>query len=122
MKTALVVDDNRPLADSLCQMLSLLEIEAESAYGSNHALWALKTTVPDYVFLDINMPGLSGFEVLRFMHREPRLTDVQVIVITSDDQEETVQRSLALGAQTVLIKPVTLEDLKKVIQPKKGKK
>ena len=122
MKTALVIDDNRPFADGLCQMLTLLDIQAEPAYGSNHALWSLKTTAPDYVFLDINMPGLSGFEVLRFMHREPKLTDVQVIVITSDDQEETSNRALELGAHTVLIKPITLEDLRKVIQPKKGRK
>jgi CheY-like chemotaxis protein len=57
---ALVIDDVRLTADSLCQMLQLLE---SSSPGLRRAgLLALNEAVPDVVFLDLNMPGLSGFK------------------------------------------------------------
>ena len=115
MKNALVIDDNRQLADGLCQMLDLFDIHAEAAYGSKTALLSLSSTTPDIIFLDINMPGLSGFEVLRFLQREPRLVGVPVIVVTSDDQQETRDRALAQGAFRVVIKPVTIDILESLI-------
>jgi CheY-like chemotaxis protein len=67
--------------------------------------------VPDFICLDINMPGVDGTEVLAYIRREPRLMKVPVIVITSDDQPETRQHVMRGGAQAVVIKPVTLEIL-----------
>lgn len=115
LSTALVVDDHRPTAESICRMLELLGLRAEPAYGSQAALLALKEETPDLVFLDIHLPGISGFEVLRYIQREPHLQRTKVIVITSDDQEETIHRSKSEGASEVMIKPVTLEDLEKII-------
>jgi CheY-like chemotaxis protein len=53
-------------------MLQLLEIQARPAYGVRAGLLALNEAVPDVVFLDLNMPGLSGFEVLAYLRRDPR--------------------------------------------------
>ena len=61
------------------------------------------------------MPGLSGFEVLSFIQREPLIENIVVIVITSDDQEETTKRALNAGAESVIIKPVTLQALEEVL-------
>lgn len=113
--TALVVDDHRQTAESICRMLELLGLHAEPVYGSQAALLALKKETPDLVFLDIHLPGISGFEVLRYIQREPHLQGTRVIVITSDDQEETIYRSKSEGALEVVIKPVTLEDLENII-------
>ncbi len=115
MKKALVIEDNRQTADSLCEMLGLLSVKAEAVYGSKPALQILKTRKPDMIFLDINLPGLSGFEILGFLQREPRLASVPVIVVTSDDQIETSERSLRLGALKVMIKPVAYEDLEAIV-------
>ena len=111
MTEALIIDDNRHTADALKQMLDVLEIPARTAYGSTTAMAALKSFTPDLILLDVNMPGADGTEVLAFLQREPRLKQVPVIVITSDDQPETRQRVMQGGAKAMLIKPATLDVL-----------
>ncbi len=111
MIQVLVIDDVRQTADSLCQMLSLLDIAARPAYGAKAALLALNEMVPDVVFLDVNMPGLGGFDVLTYLRREPRLYRVPVVVVTSDDQPETAAKMLEAGAAQVLIKPASFETI-----------
>ena len=111
MTEALIIDDNRHTADALKQMLDVLEIPARTAYGSTPAMAALKSFTPDLILLDVNMPGADGTEVLAFIQREPRLKQVPVIVITSDDQPETRQRVMQGGAKAMLIKPATLDVL-----------
>ncbi len=116
MKTALVIDDNKPLADSLCQFLELLDVQATPAYSPRGMYLLLKEQTPDIVFLDINMPGLSGFEVLGFLKREWRLKDIPVVFVTSDDTKETAERAYQDGALTLMVKPVTLEELEEVLR------
>jgi chemosensory pili system protein ChpA (sensor histidine kinase/response regulator) len=111
MSTALVIDDNRQTADALHQMLDVLGVEARVAYGSSPAIELLQTTTPNLILLDINMPGVDGLEILSFLQREPRLSPVPVVVITSDDQLETKKRVMEGGATAVLIKPATLDAL-----------
>jgi CheY-like chemotaxis protein len=107
----LIIDDNRQTADALQQMLQILDLPARVAYGSSAAMSALRSMIPRFVCLDINMPGVAGSEVLAYIRREPRLMKAPVIVITSDDQPETRQRALKGGAQAILIKPATIDAL-----------
>lgn len=109
MSEGLIIDDNRQTADALQQMLTLLELPAQVAYGSAAAMSVLGSVVPRFVCLDINMPGVDGTEVLKYIRREPRLRKVPVIVITADDQPETRQHVLKGGAQAMLIKPATID-------------
>lgn len=112
----LIIDDNRNTADALQQMLEVLDLPARVAYGSSAAMSILNSFVPYFICLDINMPGVDGTEVLAFLRREPRLMNVPVIVITSDDQPETRQRVMKGGAQAMLIKPATLDMLEGVMK------
>jgi CheY-like chemotaxis protein len=116
MVTALVIDDNTETADSLCQLLSLLEINALPAYGPRVALEFLLREVPDLVLLDLNMPGVNGLEVLGYLRREPRLMDVPVIVVTAEDERQVLQRALRKGATAVIIKPASIEELEAVLR------
>jgi len=116
MTTALVIDDNRQTADSICMMLNLLGIDARSAYGSRTGILKLKEKVPDVVFLDLNMPGVDGFEVLAYIRRLPHMENVPVVVITSDDQPETADKVLKLGAKAFVLKPAGIEDLEMAIR------
>jgi CheY-like chemotaxis protein len=116
MSEGLIIDDNRATADALKQMLAVLDIPSRVAYGSGPAMVLMRKVVPRFVFLDINMPGVDGTEVLAYLRREPRLMKVPVIVITSDDQPETRQRMLAGGAQALLIKPATIDSLETALK------
>ena len=103
---ALVIDDNKQTTEALVQMLRIWDISAHAAYGPSSAMKIFGEVTPNIVFLDINMPGVDGFEVLAYLRREPRLVGVPVIIVTSDDQPETSQRALAGGASSVVLKPV----------------
>lgn len=112
MSEGLIIDDNRQTADALQQMLGLLDLSAARvAYGSSPAMSLLASFIPQFICLDINMPGVDGTEVLAFIRREPRLMKVPVIIITSDDQPETRQQVMKSGAQAMIIKPVTIDIL-----------
>jgi CheY-like chemotaxis protein len=111
MTQALVIDDNLDAADTLCQMLRFLGIEAKAAYGPRAAMLALKDYSPDIVYLDISMPGVDGFEVMSYLKRYPKMQDVPFVFVTSDDQPETATKVSKTGALLIIIKPITLEGL-----------
>jgi CheY-like chemotaxis protein len=115
MKKALVIDDTHAIADSICQMLSIMDIQATAVYSPLAALLKVKEYVPDLVFVDIHMPGIDGVEVISYLRREPAFLDVPMVVVTSDDQKETREQALKAGALEVIIKPVTFEALESVI-------
>jgi len=59
---------------------------------------------PRVVFLDLKMPRIDGFEVLRRIRDHPRTSDVPVVVVSSSDRREDIERSYALGANSFLVK------------------
>ncbi len=116
MNKALIVDDNRQMADSLAQMLEFYNISSEITYGARAAIALLYDLTPSIVFLDLNMPGVTGFDVLGFLKRDPKLAKVPVIVVTSDDQPESAQRAKDAGADAYIIKPVNLDVLEESLK------
>lgn len=115
MPQALVIDDSRHTADTLCQMLDLLGVQAQAAYGPRDALLEIRKEPVDIIFLDINMPGVDGFEVLSFIQREPDLKKIPVVIVTSDDQPETEIKARETGALRLMLKPVSIESLEQVL-------
>ena len=113
---ALVIDDNRQMADGLAKMLTLLDLEVTTAYGSREGMITLQKNTPEVIFLDINMPGVSGFEVMSFIRREPRLIDVPVIVVSSENQPETLAKAKDAGVTDFVLKPATIESLEAALQ------
>lgn len=116
MITALVVDDNRQFADSLCQLLKFLDVKAEAVYGALTALQRVKVMVPSAVFLDINMPGLNGLEVFSYFKREPYLANTAVFIVSSEAEREVIEAALKLGARAYLMKPVSIDDLEQALR------
>ena len=116
MPTALVIDDNRDTADSVGRMLEVLGLDTQVTYGARSAIFSLKRDTPDIIFLDINLPGVDGFEIMAYLRREPDFRYVPVVVITSDDQPETAKKARRTGALLVMVKPVTIESLEQVLQ------
>jgi two-component system CheB/CheR fusion protein len=116
MTNALIIDDNRISADTVCEMLDLLGVSAKAAYGPRDAMLALKDYRPDIVFLDVNMPGVDGFEVMSYLRRQPGMEGVPVVFVTSDDQPETAGRVRRTGALLIIIKPATIESLEMALK------
>ena len=72
--------------------------------------------VPDLVVLDLNLPRMSGREVLAEMKRHERLRGIPVVVLTSSDAERDVVMSYKLGASCYVTKPVGLEAFQAIVQ------
>lgn len=120
MAEALVIDDNRSTADALKQMLAVLGLQARVAYGSGAAMTILANGfIPHFVFLDINMPGVDGTEILAYLRREPKLIPIPVFIVTSDDQPETRQKVMKLGATAMIIKPATIDIMETILKKAK---
>src|SRR5215471_7913219 len=66
---------------------------------------------PDLVLLDLYMPGISGFEVLRWIRRCPRLETLKVVVLTGSKQFSDVNEAYRLGATSFLVKPADFQHL-----------
>jgi CheY-like chemotaxis protein len=112
MDEGLIIDDNRQTADALHQMIGVLGLQTRVVYSSSAAMALLGTGfTPQFICLDINMPGVDGTAILAYLRREPRLIPVPVFVITSDDQPETRARVKKLGATMLIIKPATIDVL-----------
>jgi len=117
MTEGLIIDDNRQTANALSQMLGVLGLKTRLAYGSTPAMDVLGAGYkPQFICLDINMPGVDGTEVLAYLKREPSLRKVPVVVITSDDQPETRARVMKLGATSIIIKPATIDSLEEAMR------
>ncbi len=103
-QTVLVIDDAIANRTVLEEMLSD-QWTVVSACGGAEALELLGHVEPDVVLLDIVMPDVNGFEVLRRMKANPNMADVPVIFITGLDRPEEEAFSLELGAADYITKP-----------------
>ena len=115
MTVALVIDDNKQTTEALIQMLKIWDINARPALGPSAAMAILRELTPNIIFLDINMPGVDGFEVLAYLKREPRLAGIPVVIVTSDDQPETSKKAMNGGASAVVLKPIMADILENAL-------
>ncbi|MBN1322504.1 MAG: response regulator [Methanotrichaceae archaeon] len=72
--------------------------------------------LPDLLLLDINLPVMGGIELLRRLKKDERLDEIFVVMLTSSNMDEDIQRSYDLGANTYLVKPISSDALLLVVQ------
>ena len=104
-RRVLVVDDEPFVLELVTTRLTLAGYRTFSARDGREALTRMMDVRPEAMILDINMPGLDGFSVLRHM-RTSGLTDrIATMVLTARNQPEDVQTAISLGARDYLSKP-----------------
>ena len=111
----LVADDDRVHVHMLSAMLRKRGVEVIAAYDALQAWMAVVRTLPDAVILDIQMPGGSGYEVLRKLRSSAKTGAVPVVVLSGSIDARQVRTVLDLGADEVLLKPVDLAQLYRVL-------
>ncbi|HDM76785.1 MAG TPA: response regulator [Deltaproteobacteria bacterium] len=105
----LIVDDEQDFANTLAERLTLRNFDTEVKRDGKGALVAVEQNPPDVVVLDIKMPGIGGFEVLKRIKSEhPRLP---VILLTGHGCTNNGIKGMELGAFDYLIKPVEIKEL-----------
>lgn len=76
--------------------------------------------LPAVILLDLKLTGMSGFDVLRWIRRQPGLRAVRIVVLTSSSEIRDVNLAYQLGANSFLVKPVDFEDFVRVTQALQG--
>jgi CheY-like chemotaxis protein len=118
-RRVLVVDDNVDSANSIAMLLRERGHEVEVAHDGLKALELARRVRPEFVFLDLGLPGLDGFEVARALRREPGLQGARIIAVTGYAQESDRRRALEAGIDQHLVKPADPAFLESLLGPRR---
>jgi len=111
----LVIDDDPDICSLMTSMLSSLECEVVIAESGEEALEIVKDPQQaqqiDLIFLDLMMPGLSGFAVIELLKRGEHTRNIPVIMLTAMDTGDDMITGYKHGADYYITKPFTLDQL-----------
>jgi two-component system cell cycle response regulator len=107
----LVADDSRVVRVMLRRQLEARGLRVEEAEDGHQAVRLCRMLRPDIVLLDVEMPGLDGYTVLRILREDAELSDIPVVFLTAHAETEDVVRGLQLGAHDYLRKPFEPSEL-----------
>ena len=117
MKSIWYVDDDGEMIRAVKLMLQLLGYETRSFSDARVAAKKLLNGErPDVLMLDINMPGVSGIDLLEFVRRRTEWKDLPIIMLSSEAADIQVDTAMDLGADAYVFKPVTLEELEEALE------
>ena len=111
---ALIVDDNTDSADTLAMMLQCLGHTTQCVYNSHEVVEAVDTFTPDVVFLDIGMPGLTGYDVARLLRARPSGEKLTLVALTGWGQSEDRRRTAEAGFDHHLVKPAEPQMIQRI--------
>ncbi len=103
-KKILLIEDDEFLAELYATKLSMDNFEVFLALDGEKGQRMIKEKKPDLILLDIVLPKMDGFEILRFLKSDKKLKDIPVILLTNLSQKNEVKKGLELGASDYLIK------------------
>jgi CheY-like chemotaxis protein len=110
----LLIDDEREFVQTLSERLIMRDMGSAVAYDGESALQLIRDDDPEVIIVDLKMPGIDGFDVLRKV-KETR-PEIEVIIVTGHGDEEDRQLCMDLGAFAYLQKPLDINVLSETIQ------
>jgi signal transduction histidine kinase len=111
---ALVVDDNVDAADSLAALLRLMGRDARAAYDGESALATIGDFRPELAILDLDMPGMNGYELAARLRERYAAGDLRLVALSGHGQTQGAAR--AAGFDLHLVKPAGADDLRKALE------
>lgn len=116
MKEIWIIDDDEEMGRAIGLMLQLLDCETTLFFSARSAVQALLTgKKPQLMIVDINMPEVSGLDLIEFLRRRPEWKDLPIVMLSSEAADTMIDKALQLGADTYVVKPVTLEEIEKAM-------
>ena len=116
MRDIWVVDDDEEMSRAVGLMLQLLDCNVTAF---NNVRFAAQTFAagkkPDLIILDINMPEVSGLDMVEFLRRRPDSKNLPIVMLSSEATDIVVEKALELGADSYVMKPMTVEELEKAM-------
>jgi CheY-like chemotaxis protein len=114
MKKVLFIEDEAAIHKTLSDTLNREEYKTISALDGEIGLRLAKEEKPDLILLDLVMPKIDGFGVLKALKADEETKEIPVIVLTNLEQMEDIQKAIDMGATTYLVK--ANHNLKEVVE------
>jgi CheY-like chemotaxis protein len=116
MRYIWTVDDDEEMSRAIGLMLQMLECDV-TAFNNVRAAAQMFASgrKPDLLILDINMPEVTGLDMVEFLRRRPDTKDLPIVMLSSEAGDTMVDKALELGADSYVMKPVTIEELDKAM-------
>ncbi len=117
MKTILLVEDNSSdeklalLAFRSCGVVNQIVVQRDGAAALDYLFGEPTAELPALVLLDLKLPRLDGFDVLRRIRADRRTRLLPVVILTASNEEEDIAQSYSLGANAYVRKPVSFDEL-----------
>lgn len=105
MPTVLIADDEPNVVELVRVTLEDERLRVHEAFDGPSALTLAEALRPDLIFLDVDMPGLSGLDVCRRLREDGRFAATTIVMLTAAAQQDDVARGLDAGADHYLTKP-----------------
>ena len=110
-KTILVVEDDSDTRAAICTMLETLGFKHVSFPSAKEALNGIKGLKLDLALLDIMMPEMNGYELMKELKQLPDFKEMPVIMVTAKDQDSEILEGYQIGADYYITKPFTVKQL-----------
>ncbi len=108
---ALIAEDDRDIRELVTTKLTAAGYRVLAYSNGQTALAATQEHQPDVALLDVMMPGISGIEIVARLRKDPRTSDIPVILLTAKSQEFDIDSGYAVGAADYIVKPFSPRDL-----------
>lgn len=120
MKRILFIEDESALQKTFGDIFAAENYEMISALDGETGVRLAKTKRPDLILLDLVLPRMHGFDVLKILKQDPLTKEIPIIVLTNLEGVEDVEKALNLGATTYLVKAnysleEVLEKIRKIL-------
>ena len=116
MPTVLLVEDSEEFAAIVRETLRRIKVDVYYARDGRMATEYLRNNRPDLILLDLNLPDMSGTDILARVKGDERLRRAPVVVLTTTDDKVEIQRCYDLGCNVYITKPVNYENFAQAIR------
>jgi len=117
MRCRVLIADDDPLSrELLCDCLEPLGVEVIQARDGVEAIESIRHHVPQLLLVDIQMPRMDGFELLRRIRSNPGTASIPVLAISAFAMAGDAERALARGFDHYITKPVSIAELRKLVR------
>jgi CheY-like chemotaxis protein len=116
MRNIWTVDDDEEMSRAIGLMLNLLDCNVMAFHNVRTAAQMFASgRKPDLLILDINMPEVTGLDMVEFLRRRPETKNLPIVMLSSEASDAMVDKAMELGADSYAMKPVTIDELEKAM-------
>jgi DNA-binding response OmpR family regulator len=110
-KRVLLAEDEPNIVESLTFLLERAGFEINAEANGRRALETVLSDAPDVLILDVMLPDLDGYEILRQVRADPRTAELPILMLTAKGQKEDRETALECGADLFITKPFSNSDI-----------